>query len=75
MENLWKFYLHYKQRHRVDDIQREEQRLQESGTFSSSLGEYVQPIIFLFFIFNLTYKYIVYFFSKIEGGYFLFTLR
>ncbi|QCE14943.1 callose synthase [Vigna unguiculata] len=39
MENLWKFYLHYKQRHRVDDIQREEQRLQESGTFSSSLGE------------------------------------
>ncbi|XP_014500932.1 callose synthase 10 isoform X1 [Vigna radiata var. radiata] len=39
LENLWKFYLHYKQRHRVDDIQREEQRLQESGTFSSSLGE------------------------------------
>nr|XP_007137962.1 hypothetical protein PHAVU_009G169400g [Phaseolus vulgaris]ESW09956.1 hypothetical protein PHAVU_009G169400g [Phaseolus vulgaris] len=39
MENLWKFYLHYKQYHRVDDIQREEQRLQESGTFSSSLGE------------------------------------
>ncbi|BAT79417.1 hypothetical protein VIGAN_02229900 [Vigna angularis var. angularis] len=39
MENLWKFYLHYKQHHRVDDIQREEQRLQESGTFSSSLGE------------------------------------
>ncbi|WVZ18445.1 hypothetical protein V8G54_005767 [Vigna mungo] len=39
LENLWKFYLHYKQRHRVDDIQREEQRLQESGNFSSSLGE------------------------------------
>ncbi|XP_047174428.1 callose synthase 10-like [Vigna umbellata] len=39
LENLWKFYLHYKQHHRVDDIQREEQRLQESGTFSSSLGE------------------------------------
>ncbi|XP_020235766.1 callose synthase 10 [Cajanus cajan] len=39
IENLWKFYQHYKQRHRVDDIQREEQRLQESGTFSSTLGE------------------------------------
>ncbi|KAK7411053.1 hypothetical protein VNO78_02407 [Psophocarpus tetragonolobus] len=40
IEILWKFYLHYKQRHRVDDIQREEQRLQESGTFSSTtLGE------------------------------------
>ncbi|KAH1255058.1 Callose synthase 10 [Glycine max] len=40
IEYLWKFYQHYKQRHRVDDIQREEQRLQESGTFSSTtLGE------------------------------------
>ncbi|KAH1246117.1 Callose synthase 10 [Glycine max] len=40
IEHLWKFYQHYKQRHRVDDIQREEQRLQESGTFSSTtLGE------------------------------------
>ncbi|KAK7302196.1 hypothetical protein RJT34_13078 [Clitoria ternatea] len=38
-ENLWEFYQRYKQRHRVDDIQREEQRLQESGTFSSTLGE------------------------------------
>ncbi|RDX87733.1 Callose synthase 10, partial [Mucuna pruriens] len=39
IENLWSFYQHYKQRHRVDDIQREEQRLQESGNFSSTLGE------------------------------------
>ncbi|KAK7281994.1 hypothetical protein RIF29_10435 [Crotalaria pallida] len=39
IENLWEFYQQYKQRHRVDDIQREEQRLQESGTFSSTLGE------------------------------------
>ncbi|TKY73602.1 Callose synthase 10 [Spatholobus suberectus] len=40
IENLWKFYQNYKQRYRVDDIQREEQRLQESGTFSSTtLGE------------------------------------
>ncbi|KAL1323430.1 callose synthase 10 [Arachis hypogaea] len=39
IENLWEFYQRYKQRHRVDDIQREEQRLQESGTFSSTLDE------------------------------------
>ncbi|XP_061360871.1 callose synthase 10 [Gastrolobium bilobum] len=39
MENLWEFYQRYKQRHRVDDIEREEKRLQESGTFSSTLGE------------------------------------
>ncbi|KAE9608552.1 hypothetical protein Lal_00020821 [Lupinus albus] len=39
IENLWEFYQRYKRRHRVDDIQREEQRLQESGTFSSTLGE------------------------------------
>ncbi|XP_045803475.1 callose synthase 10 [Trifolium pratense] len=39
IENLWEFYQRYKQQHRVDDIQREEQRLQESGTFSSTLGE------------------------------------
>ncbi|MCH84494.1 callose synthase 10-like, partial [Trifolium medium] len=39
IENLWEFYQRYKQQHRVDDIQREEQRLQESGTFSSTLGD------------------------------------
>ncbi|KAI9108924.1 hypothetical protein K1719_020229 [Acacia pycnantha] len=39
IENLWEFYQRYKRRYRVDDIQREEQRLQESGTFSSNLGE------------------------------------
>ncbi|KAF7838212.1 callose synthase 10 [Senna tora] len=39
IENLWEFYQRYKRHYRVDDIQREEQRLQESGTFSSNLGE------------------------------------
>ncbi|XP_054805472.1 callose synthase 10 isoform X2 [Prosopis cineraria] len=39
IENLWEFYQHYKRRYRVDDIQREEQRLQESGTFSSNVGD------------------------------------
>ncbi|TYJ42295.1 hypothetical protein E1A91_A03G078900v1 [Gossypium mustelinum] len=41
IEHLWEFYKLYKRRHKVDDIQREEQRWRESGTFSStSLGEY-----------------------------------
>ncbi|ONK58964.1 uncharacterized protein A4U43_C08F1540 [Asparagus officinalis] len=40
IERLWKFYVSYKRRHRVDDIQKEQQRLLESGTFSTSnLGE------------------------------------
>lgn len=40
-ERLWDFYQKYKRRHRVDDIQREEQRYRESGTFNANLGEYV----------------------------------
>lgn len=40
IEHLWEFYKLYKRRHKVDDIQREEQRWRESGTFSStSLGD------------------------------------
>lgn len=39
VERLWNFYLSYKRRHRVDDIQREEQKWRETGTFSSNLGE------------------------------------
>ncbi|ESQ52310.1 hypothetical protein EUTSA_v10016126mg [Eutrema salsugineum] len=40
IERLWKFYQLYKRRHRVDDIQREEQKWRESGTnFSSNVGE------------------------------------
>ncbi|KAL6997031.1 Callose synthase 10 [Sarracenia purpurea var. burkii] len=43
VERLWEFYQLYKRRHRVDDIEREEQRWRESGTsgaFSANLGEY-----------------------------------
>lgn len=42
IERLWEFYKLYKRRHRVDDIQKEEQKWRESGTtFSSNVGEYV----------------------------------
>lgn len=41
IEHLWEFYQHYKRRHRVDDIQREEQKFRESGNFSTVIrGEY-----------------------------------
>ncbi|KAK4436910.1 Callose synthase 10 [Sesamum alatum] len=36
IERLWEFYHQYKRRHRVDDIQREEQKWRETGNFSSS---------------------------------------
>ncbi|KAK2968255.1 hypothetical protein RJ640_030305 [Escallonia rubra] len=39
-ERLWEFYQQYKRRHRVDEMQKEEQRWRESGTFSANLGEY-----------------------------------
>ncbi|EFH57733.1 hypothetical protein ARALYDRAFT_482666 [Arabidopsis lyrata subsp. lyrata] len=40
IERLWEFYKLYKRRHRVDDIQKEEQKWRESGTtFSSNVGE------------------------------------
>ncbi|XP_050224596.1 callose synthase 10 [Mercurialis annua] len=40
VEHLWEFYQRYKRRHRVDDIQREEQKWRESGTFTTAnLGE------------------------------------
>uniref|UniRef100_A0A7N0RCL4 Uncharacterized protein n=1 Tax=Kalanchoe fedtschenkoi TaxID=63787 RepID=A0A7N0RCL4_KALFE len=38
VERLWQFYQQYKKRHKVDDIQKEELRLQETGTFSTNLG-------------------------------------
>ncbi|MFS7971643.1 putative 1,3-beta-glucan synthase [Helianthus anomalus] len=34
---LWDFYQRYKRRYRVDEIQREEQKLLESGTFSADM--------------------------------------
>ncbi|XP_048628238.1 callose synthase 10-like [Brassica napus] len=42
IERLWQFYQLYKRRHRVDDIQREEQKWRESGTaFSSNVGSMI----------------------------------
>jgi callose synthase len=35
---LWNFYLEYKSHRRVDDMQREQERLRESGTFSTEYG-------------------------------------
>ncbi|GAV80876.1 Glucan_synthase domain-containing protein/FKS1_dom1 domain-containing protein [Cephalotus follicularis] len=40
IERLWEFYQQYKRRHRVDDIQREEERWRESGSFSPTMGEW-----------------------------------
>ncbi|KAK6924727.1 1,3-beta-glucan synthase subunit FKS1-like, domain-1, partial [Dillenia turbinata] len=39
VERLWEFYQQYKRRHRVEDIQREEQKWRESGVFSTNMGE------------------------------------
>uniref|UniRef100_A0A803P8P0 1,3-beta-glucan synthase n=2 Tax=Cannabis sativa TaxID=3483 RepID=A0A803P8P0_CANSA len=39
IEHLWNFYQRYKKRHRVDDIRKEEQRMRESGTFSTDFGK------------------------------------
>jgi hypothetical protein len=53
IEHLWEFYLRYKRRHRVDDIQREEQRFLDSGTLSANLGEYGQLILIYLFSYDL----------------------
>lgn len=37
IENLWKFYLNYKRRHRVEDIQKEQQKLRESGIYTGEM--------------------------------------
>ncbi|KAH7668690.1 callose synthase protein [Dioscorea alata] len=39
IERLWKFYLGYKNRYQIDDIQKERQKLRESGTFSTNFAE------------------------------------
>uniref|UniRef100_A0A453QDB6 1,3-beta-glucan synthase n=1 Tax=Aegilops tauschii subsp. strangulata TaxID=200361 RepID=A0A453QDB6_AEGTS len=38
IEVLWNFYLEYKKRRRVDDMQREQEIMRESGTFSTEMG-------------------------------------
>lgn len=45
IEHLWDFYQRYKRQHKVDDIQRQEQRWRESGTFSAGLGEYGHHVL------------------------------
>ncbi|XP_024168978.1 callose synthase 10 [Rosa chinensis] len=40
IEYLWEFYQRYKRRHHLEDIQREEERMRESGTFSANFGGY-----------------------------------
>ncbi|KAM1322404.1 hypothetical protein ACFX2I_015187 [Malus domestica] len=42
IEHLWDFYQRYKRRHRVDDIQRQEQIWRESGTFGADFGDYLE---------------------------------
>ncbi|XP_078444435.1 glucan synthase-like 8 [Wolffia australiana] len=39
IQHLWSFYQSYKRRHNVEDIQKDQQRLAESGTFSSTFGK------------------------------------
>ncbi|XP_042393407.1 callose synthase 10 isoform X2 [Zingiber officinale] len=38
IEYLWDFYKRFKRHHRVDDIQKEQERWRESGTFSTEIG-------------------------------------
>lgn len=42
IERLWDFYLAYKKRHKVDDIQQYEQRLRESGAFSANIEQILE---------------------------------
>lgn len=51
VELLFEFYQLYKRRHRVDDIEREEQKLRESGPSRANLGEYALLMSFLFSFF------------------------
>ncbi|XP_020262060.1 uncharacterized protein LOC109838035 isoform X2 [Asparagus officinalis] len=47
IEQLWNFYISYKRWHRVDDIQKEQQILLESTTFSTTnLGEYAMILVY-----------------------------
>lgn len=40
IEHFWEFYQRFKRHHKVDDMQREEERWRESGTFSTNIAEY-----------------------------------
>ena len=56
-ELLWEFYQQYKRQHRVDDIQRKEQILRESGTFSANMGEYGLFICWFYYLVILLIAY------------------
>lgn len=64
IENLWEFYQAYKQRYKVEDIQKEEEKWRESGTFTTKLGEYgiILPFLSIFFYYDfglICVKYMV----------------
>lgn len=40
IEDLWKFYQTYKIQHKVDDMQREQRRLRDSGVSGRNVGEF-----------------------------------
>ncbi|XP_004299187.1 PREDICTED: callose synthase 10 [Fragaria vesca subsp. vesca] len=42
IEHLWEFYQRYKQRHRLEDMQKAEQKMRESGTFTANFGDYTE---------------------------------
>jgi len=48
---LWNFYLEYKSRRRVDDMQREQERLRESGTFSTDYDLSSVKKFMMYFVF------------------------
>ncbi|CAI9112991.1 OLC1v1013507C1 [Oldenlandia corymbosa var. corymbosa] len=39
IEKLWEFYQRYKRQHRIEDIQKEEERWRESGAYSTNIGD------------------------------------
>lgn len=53
IEKLWEFYQAYKQRYKVEDIQQEEEKWRESGTFTTKLGEYGIILSFLSIFFTM----------------------
>ena len=55
---LWNFYLDYKSRRRVDDMQREQERLRESGTFSTEYGHSLLRDIDIFFRADLAVEFL-----------------
>lgn len=51
---LQEFYKLYRERHKVDKLREDEMKLRESGVFSGNLGEYVNLLWSLQFVFCFT---------------------